>query len=139
MNHRFPSATSKASVMGFIILLTVVTCVSQVPQSAPKTTSQAKEDSDYQNLQRARHLLLMKNDVKALDDVPMRCLVRLEIVRFIYDNDVRNEFDSADAVSVDYFEDIAANSGQIPGWDAARWQNFILPMLGKSLLIWRRS
>ena len=94
-----------------------------------KQTSQTKDEKEYQNLQRARHLLLMKNEVKALDDLAMRCLVRLEMVRFIYDDDVRGEFDSAESMSIDYFEDIAANPDQIPEWDAARWQNFILPML----------
>lgn len=104
-------------------------------QKASSTREQRRDaaiieaEKEYQNQQRASHLLLFKNEAKALDDLAMRCLVRLEIVKFIYGNDVRSEFASADAIAVDYFEDIAANLDQISDLDAGRWQNFILTML----------
>ncbi|CAN5388329.1 hypothetical protein BH10ACI2_BH10ACI2_19240 [soil metagenome] len=119
----------------WLIVLSLISTISLNAQAPPKPNatqekpSAAAEEKEYQNRQRARQMLLMKGEIKALEDTAMRCLVRLEIVRFIYENDVRGEFDSADGIAVEYFEDIAANPDQIPEVNAGRWQNFILTML----------
>ncbi len=94
-----------------------------------KPTAKPVDQKEYQNQQRASHLLLLKSDIKSLEDAPMRCKARLEIVRFIFDNDVRNEFDSADQVGIDFFEDIANNADQFNPEDADRTKNFMLSLL----------
>lgn len=116
------------------LVLISTNSISQTPKEQldpKKTVSQTKEEKAYQNLQRARHLLLMKGDVKALDDTEMRCILRFEIVKFIFDNDVLPEFDSAEAMSTEFFEDMAKNSEQISAGNAERWGNMLLPILRK--------
>ncbi|MEO7660159.1 MAG: hypothetical protein ABIV48_11145, partial [Pyrinomonadaceae bacterium] len=104
---------------------------SQEVKVKPPPPDRSLQQKEYQNLQRARRLILLKNEVKALDIASIRCFARLEIVKFIYENDVRAEFDSADSMSLKFFEDMAKNPDQITPSSAERWGNFLLPLLRK--------
>ena len=106
----------------------------QNPKQSPtpeqrRDAAAVKEENDYQNLQRARHLVLMKNDIKGLEDVAMRCFARLEVIRFIYENDVRGEFDSAEAMAIEYLDDVFNNPDEIPRADAEGRGNGLLMVL----------
>ncbi len=83
----------------------------------------------YQNQQRALRLVLMKNEIKGLDDAPMRCFARLEVVKFIFDNDVLGEFDSASSMAIDCLEDTVNNSDQFSDGNADRWKNSAISLL----------
>jgi len=98
----------------------------------PEVLSQSSVRSKaevYQNQQRALRLSLLKNEIKALDDAPMRCYARLEIAEFIFDNDVRGEFDSANSMAINCLEDTVDNSDQFSEANAARWQNYAISLL----------
>ncbi len=120
-------------LVGWCLTVLIFAGLSQAqnPKQAPtpeqrRDAAATKEESDYQNLQRARHLLMLKNDIKGLEDASMRCTARLEIVRFIFGNDVRDEFDSAESMAIDFFEDIANSPVEIPAVSADRFKNQIL-------------
>ena len=104
-------------------------CPAQTTSEQTRPSKQAtrtKEEKEYENQQRAIHLLLMKGEIKALDEADLRCLLRTEIIRFIFENDVRKEFDSAESMSIEFFEDMAKNPDQISLGSAERWGNMLL-------------
>lgn len=46
----------------------------------------SKAAEEYQSRQRALSLILLDSKIKSLDDAPMRCLARQEVVRFLVDS-----------------------------------------------------
>ncbi len=117
-----------------LVFLLCSAAICQKPAATPdqrRDAATAKEESDYQNLQRARHLLMMKNDIKAVEDGELRCLTRVAIIRFIYEHDVLGEFDSAEFMTIDFFEDMVKNPDQVTPDSAERWGNSLLPLLRK--------
>ncbi len=106
----------------FLILSTFVT--DAFGQSPIKSNADT-----YQNRQRALRLVLLKNEIKGLDDAPMRCFARLKVAEFIFHNDVRGEFDSATSMAIDCLEDTVNNSDQFTVANAERWKNSAISIL----------
>lgn len=88
-----------------------------------------KKIEDYQNQQRAYNLSLLKNDIKALEDVPMRCFLYTEIVKFIFDKKITNYYDTANSFALECLEDLKNNSDQISNSQNSIWKNTILSLL----------
>ena len=90
---------------------------------------QTKVSQNYENHQRALRLILLRNEVKLLDDAPMRCFARVQIVRFIFDNAVTREYDAANSIALDCLEDIRSNSSQFSESQRSFWKSTILLLL----------
>jgi hypothetical protein len=60
----------------------------------------------FQNRQRALNLVFYKNDIKALEDAPMRCFVRLQIVEFIYKNKIQEYSETAEELAGACLEEV---------------------------------
>lgn len=61
-----------------LVSLSAVTSAQQRPDS--------KAAEVYQNRQRALSLILLDSKIKSLDDAPMRCMARQEVVRFLVES-----------------------------------------------------
>ncbi|QQS39888.1 MAG: hypothetical protein IPM63_10945 [Acidobacteriota bacterium] len=46
----------------------------------------SKATEEYQNRQRALSLILLDSKIKSLDDAPMRCMARIEVIRFLVES-----------------------------------------------------
>jgi hypothetical protein len=111
-------------------MISAAVCQKPMPTPERRTNAtSAQAEKDYQNGQRALRLVLMKNEIKALEDAPLRCFTRLQIVRFIFENDVRVEFDSANLMANDYLEDIVNNADQFSQPNGDRWKNWMISAL----------
>lgn len=66
----------------------------------------------FQNQQRALSLSFYKNSIKSLEDAPMRCFARKQIVEFIFSKKVKDQFDTAESFAIDCLEDIKNNPKQ---------------------------
>ena len=132
----FGDKNRKAILAGLLLLACFIfvsaNSFSQVSKEQLDPASQrgtANEANVYQNQQRALHLLLMKSEIKNLEEAQMRGFLRLAIIRFIFENDVRKEFDSAETISIDFFEDMAKNSDQFTPESSVRWGNQLIAVI----------
>src|SRR5688572_29960555 len=89
----------------FLILL-VIACLTGAALSQTTPGDKAKA---YQDQKRALKLGLLSNEIKALEDAPMRCLARTQIVKFIFDNKATSHFDTATTLAFECLDDIQNN------------------------------
>ncbi len=83
----------------------------------------------YENQQRALKLSLLKNEIKGLEDAPMRCFARMQVSRFIFGARINDYFDTAIASALDCLDDIQSNSNQFSGSQASYWKNTMIVLL----------
>lgn len=79
----------------------------------PTVSSTQAVDSTYENVQRARSLLSLENEIKSLQDVEVRSQLRFNILEFIYSKEVRSEYVNAEAMLITLFEEMAANEKRL--------------------------
>lgn len=91
--------------VGFVICLCLITNIFGQENSD-------KKREIFQNQQRALNLSLYKNNIKSLEDAPMRCFVRKQIVEFIFAKKVKEHYGTAEDFAVDCLEDIDKNPKQ---------------------------
>ena len=94
------------------------------------TSAQTPSNDAYQNQQRARRLLQMDAEIKALPDVEIRCQLRVNILTFVYSNDARSEYAAAEPVLIALFEEMAANEKLLNN-RPKYWRNSIALLLRK--------
>lgn len=90
---------------------------------------QVRDARKYENRQRAARLILLRSELKSIDDAPMRCFLRAQIVRFIVENEISEEFDFAKTTAVDCFDDIKNRSGEFSESQSSNWRNTLLSYL----------
>lgn len=88
-----------------------------------------KKIEAYQNQHRAYNLSLLKNDIKSLEDAPMRCFLYAQIMKFIFDNKIKSYHDVADAFALECLEDVKNNSSQFSVSQASFWKSTMISLL----------
>lgn len=88
-----------------------------------------KVKESFQNQQRALSLSFYKNDIKSLEDAPMRCFLRWQIVRFVFSKKVKNHYDTATSFALDCLEDVEANPKQFTSSSANYWKSKFISLL----------
>lgn len=69
-----------------LLLLSSAAFTQEKPKPRGKSDPKQKTAEQYQNRQRALSLILLDSKIKTLDDAPMRCFARHEVVRFLVDS-----------------------------------------------------
>ena len=94
-------------------------------------TERANKQEVYQNQQRAANLAVMRTNIKLLDDAPQRCFLRVQIIRFIFENKVISYNDTANALAVECLDETVDNREQFSDSQSNRQKNEILLLLRK--------
>lgn len=94
-------------VNSFVVILCVVTVLAVFGQ-----TKSDKKREDFQNQQRVINLSFYKNNIKSLEDAPMRCFVRRQIVEFVFAKKVTTQYELAEDLAIACLEDYAKNPKQ---------------------------
>ena len=84
---------------------------------------------EFQNEQRALNLSLLESDIKKIDDAPLRCSLRLQIIEFIYENKVQSYTQAADGLILKCFDDINENSNQFSESAARYWKSRLIGLV----------
>ncbi|MGH9948800.1 MAG: hypothetical protein ACRD6X_16625 [Pyrinomonadaceae bacterium] len=107
-----------------LILVSVIFCSTINAQTAKKSDAAV-----FQNQQRTIRLSSYRAEIKNLDDAPMRCFVRAQIARFIFQNEVLSHFNTANDSVLECFEEIAKNADQFSEMQRSYWSNTLLVLL----------
>jgi hypothetical protein len=94
-------------------------------------TERANKQEAYQNQQRAANLAVMRPTVKLLDDAPQRCVLRIQIIRFIFEKKVTNYFDTANSLALECLDETVDNKEQFSESQSNRQKSEILLLLRK--------
>jgi hypothetical protein len=97
----------KAYCLSFILIIVYVFCFSSVYGQKKQS-----DEEVFQNKQRALSLSFYKNQIKNLEDAPIRCFARSRIAQFILSKKVKEFFETAETLAIDCFEDIKKNPEQ---------------------------
>lgn len=95
--------------------------------------SQTEKKEIYQNQQRAQSLSFLKNDIKTAEDAPMRCFLRAQIVKFIFERKITTHSETAKSFALDCLDDIAKNPAQFSAAQSAFWKSTIISLLRVNL------
>ena len=71
----------------------------------------------------------MRFEIKNLEDAPMRCFARTQIVRFIFQKGVTSHFDMANEFALDCLEDIQKNADQFSEQQIGYWKSNLIVLL----------
>lgn len=113
-----------------LLKLSVVLCLFAFTfNSAFAQSDLEKRREIYQNQQRALNLSLLKNEIKSVEDAPIRCFLRTQIINFIFEKKVNDYFDTANTFALDCLEDIEKNKEQFPSSLSHRYSNNLLSLL----------
>ncbi|HEV7645984.1 MAG TPA: hypothetical protein VGO50_18760 [Pyrinomonadaceae bacterium] len=91
----------------------------------------AKKQEAYQNERRAANLAVMRSNIKQVDDAPQRCTLRIHIIRFIFENKVKNYYDTANSIALECLDETIDNKDQFSESQANRQKSGILSLLRK--------
>lgn len=86
-------------------------------------------NENRQNQQRAFTLNLLKSDVTALEDAPLKCSFRLQIAKFIFEKKVAGYFETANDFIAGCLEDVDKNSNQFSESETAFWRSHLISLL----------
>lgn len=126
-NSDFHSASfvKKMKLLGIIILdLLLVANLGAQDSLRSDLSSQNR-----QNQQRAFALSVLKPDLAALEDAPLKCSFRLQIAKFIFEKKVTNYFEVANNFVADCLEDVDKNSNQFSESETAFWRSHLISLL----------
>ncbi len=112
----------------YILILTITLLCLIAVNGQAKSTDIAEI---YQKQQRAFNLTILKGDIKLVEDAPMRCFLRTQIMRYIFVNEITNYYDSANSLALECLDDTEINSIQFLSLQAERIKNEILSLLRK--------
>lgn len=85
----------------------------------------------YQNQQRAFNLNILRPEIKLVEDAPMRCFLRIQIMRFIFVNKISDYNETANSIATECLEDTVNNSNQFSESQSNWIKNDILSLLRK--------
>lgn len=95
---------------------------------------QGQKNSDrtretFQNRQRAYNLYVLRNEIKSVEDAPMRCYLRSEVSGFLFANRVQGYLDTARDFAFECLEDTVVNAGQFTSAQSNQWRSSVVSML----------
>ena len=89
----------------------------------------AAELLDFQSRQRVLRLVLLDSEIRSLADAPMRCFARSQIVKFIFEANVRDYFGTADSFAFECLDDIKKNSTEFSSQQSSNWKRTLIALL----------
>jgi hypothetical protein len=92
-----------------------------------------KKQEAYQNQQRAANLAVIRSNIKLVDDAPVRCFLRLQIIYFIFENKVTKYYDTANSLALECLDETVDNKEQFSALQSNRQKGEILLLLRKYL------
>lgn len=110
INGRFPKML-KCKYFKCTLFVGLIISVCFVTNASTQEISDKKRQA-FQNQQRALSLSFYKNNIQNLENAPMRCYVRKQIIEFVFKEKVKEHFEMAEDFATDCFEDIKNNPNE---------------------------
>jgi hypothetical protein len=116
----------------FVLLFLCAFIVSAPAQPNSSKTPDAaylKKAEEFQNRQRAFNLSILKSDIKLVDDTAMRCFLRVQIMRFIFEKKVTDYFETANSLGMECLDDIVDPENKVSESQSSSWKREVVALL----------